>query len=85
MNDPDCELHVATGVYLEISKPNKLVYTWSWEGGEMPETQVTVLFRSLGQQTEVELIHEGFPAADVTAHHGEGWTALLGNLEAMFQ
>lgn len=83
MNDPDCDLHVATGVFLEIDKPNKLVYTWAWEGGDMPETQVTVLFRSLGEQTEVELIHEGFPEADATSHHGEGWAALLENLAAL--
>src|SRR5437867_1456490 len=35
MKPPDREtLHTATGVYREIRPPEKLVFTWSWEGEE---------------------------------------------------
>ena len=70
-------LHIATGVYREIKPPEKLVFTWSWEGEEPMDTLVTVEFRDLGKVTEVMLKHEYFPDAQTRDKHSEGWTGCL--------
>jgi uncharacterized protein YndB with AHSA1/START domain len=81
MHPPESgEPSVAYGTYREINPPERLVYTWQWEGGEMGETLVTVEFRDLGGETEVVLVHEMFPAADVRDLHNQGWAACLEHL-----
>jgi uncharacterized protein YndB with AHSA1/START domain len=80
MQPAEGEPSIAYGTYREVSPPERLVYTWKWEGGEMGETVVTVEFRDLGGETEVVLVHELFPSAEVRDHHNEGWVALLEHL-----
>lgn len=81
MQPPDAaEPNVAYGTYREVQPPERLVFTWQWEGGEMGETLVTVEFRDLGGETEVVLVHERFPAADLRDLHAEGWNACLEHL-----
>ena len=70
-------LHIATGVYREIKPPEKLVFTWLWEGEEPMDTLVTVEFRDLGNVTEVMLKHESFPDMETRNKHSEGWTGCL--------
>lgn len=69
--------HIAVGEYVEISAPERLVFTWKWEHSpaESPETLVTVEFLPKGDGTEMVLTHERFPAADVRDLHNEGWTS----------
>jgi len=81
MTNTDGETHTATGRYREIDEPTRLVYTWAWEGREGPETVVTISLKDLGEQTEVELIHEGFTDADVTQHHSQGWNGIFAQLD----
>ena len=81
MKSPDGNLYVAVGTYREIVPPKKLVYTWSWEGGEMGETLVTVEFREQGQSTEIILKHEMFPDEQTRDQHNWGWNGCLGRLE----
>jgi len=80
MQPPDGEPNIAYGTYREVSPPERLVYTWQWEGGEMGETLVTVEFRDLGGETEVVLVHELFPSTEVRDRHNEGWLSLLEHL-----
>ncbi|MBI1804945.1 MAG: SRPBCC domain-containing protein [Ignavibacteriae bacterium] len=77
-------LHVATGVYREIRPPEKLVFTWSWEGEPM-ETLVTVEFRDLGNETEVMLKHENFSDDATRDKHSEGWTGCMTRLARTLQ
>jgi uncharacterized protein YndB with AHSA1/START domain len=76
----------AVGEYLEIDRPNRLRYTWSWEeeGNDYYETVVTVEFHDRDGATEVVLIHEQFPDADIAGKHTEGWTSCLNRLEKVF-
>jgi len=81
MKPPDTEsLHTATGVYREIKPPEKLVFTWSWEGEDPMNTLVTVEFRELGNATEVMLKHEFFPNTETRNKHSEGWIGCLEQL-----
>ena len=82
----DGAAHTAYGTYKEIDEPNKLVYTWDWkeEDQAMGETLVTVEFVKEGGATRVNLLHEGFPAAEATQGHDEGWGLCLDHFAALF-
>ena len=85
MQPPNSEPFYIVGTYQEIVVPEKLVYTWSFEGGDMAvqDTLVTVEFREQGGNTEVILLHERFgnkPARD--AHDG-GWYQCFDRMEAL--
>lgn len=80
MRSPGGDLHVAIGTYREVRSPEKLVYTWSWEGGQMGETLVTVEFHALGGSTEAVLTHEFFPSMEEREKHESGWNGCLSRL-----
>ena len=80
MQPPQGDPHVVVGTYREIAPPERLVFTWRWEGGAMEETLVTVEFHDLNGRTEVVLVHELFPAPETRDLHLEGWTSCLDHL-----
>jgi len=74
------------GTYKEVS-PERIVFTWMWDGGpmgELPETLVTVTLAERkgehGPETEVQLLHSGFPAPEARDGHNAGWKACLSKL-----
>lgn len=84
MTAPDGKRHVAAGVYRELQRPLRLVFTWDWEdpATRVGDTLVTVEFKSVGdRRTEVVVKHERF--ADVTklGRHERGWMELLRLIE----
>lgn len=84
MAGPEDNVYTAVGVYREIDRPRRLVYTWDWEEESIGETLVTVEFKARGGDTEVVLTHELFPDAEQKANHEQGWTSCLDKLERMF-
>ena len=80
MTDTDGKVHTAIGEFHEIDAPNKLVYSWSWEGGDDLKTTITINFKAVGNQTEVELTHQGFVQEEVTQHHSQGWSGIFQRL-----
>ena len=86
MQSPEGTTHTVFGSYREVTRPKKLVYTWSWEeegDHDIGETVVTVQFRARGNATEVVLTHEGFPTEEDRTNHEQGWTSCLGRLEQL--
>lgn len=82
MKSPDGKVHCVAGTYREVRKPEKLVYTWTWENEPaMGETLVTVEFRDRGSSTEVILTHELFPNEKAREEHKKGWGGCLDRLE----
>jgi len=78
----DGKASYVTGLYREITPPEKLAFTWRWEGEpEHGETLVTLEFRDLGGVTEVVLTHEQFPSEESRDGHGKGWTSCLNKLD----
>jgi uncharacterized protein YndB with AHSA1/START domain len=75
---------IVRGIYKEILPPEKLVFTWSWEGMDNSETLVTVKLHDNGDSTEVELIHERFTDDEYRDKHNEGWQGCLSQLEKLF-
>jgi uncharacterized protein YndB with AHSA1/START domain len=80
------EFHL-TGTYREVRPPERLVYTWRWEGTthDAPpdvETLVTVDFEASGPTTLLHLMHERLPDDAARARHGLGWNGVLDRLVA---
>ena len=73
-------IHSHTGVYQEIIRPEKLVFTWSSVNTQNKETLVTVELIPRGQQTELVLTHKGLPDEKAQEMHVIGWTSILDKL-----
>ena len=71
------------GRFLEVRRPDRLVYTWRWHGAfeGMPETRVTVEFRSIEGRTDVVLVHENFPDVRLWQRHRSGWIAACDRMD----
>lgn len=72
------------GVYREVRRPERLVYTWLWQGDNAPmagiETLIEVDFVERDAGTELRLRHSGFPAAAASDAHAAGWRSTLNRL-----
>ena len=77
----------ASGVYLEVDSPRRLVYTWGWEeNAELSEAQVAVPPGSStvevdlapdGDGTILRLRHSGLPHEGACQFHEWGWNLTL--------
>jgi len=85
MRDPQSgDEHTVGGEYVEIDPPARLVYTWTWEGGDADSpgagSTVTVEFLEDGERTTVVLTHDGIADERSRDQHAQGWTGCLDNL-----
>lgn len=68
---------IARGEYVAVDRPNRIVFTWGWEGEEPTVapggSTVEVLFARDGEGTQLRLIHSDLPSAESAEHHGQGW------------
>ena len=82
-----CEVipgHIARGEYIEIDKPNKLVFTWGWDGSEdVPpgSSTIEIELASDGDRTSLRFVHKDLPNAEAIASHAHGWDHYLPRLE----
>ena len=76
----------AYGVFREINRPSRLVYTWEWDDPRINcgETLITVDFVEVDGATELHFRHEGFPTIEDRDGHNKGWNLTLDKLERMF-
>lgn len=68
------------GTYLEIVRPEKLVFTWSSAATHNQETVVTVEFIKHGLVTRIVLTHERLSSKEMRSLHQAGWLSLLDQL-----
>jgi uncharacterized protein YndB with AHSA1/START domain len=70
----------ASGRFVEVSPPDRVVFTWGWEGNWNPmgpgKSTVEVTLISEGSGTKVQLRHSGLPA-DQETFHVIGWDHYL--------
>ena len=79
---------VASGEFLEVEPPRRLVHTWGWEpgsGSPVPPGSTTVEFELIpdGQGTLLRLTHRSLPDPASAASHGRGWEHSLARLAAV--
>ena len=79
---------VASGEFLVVDPPRRLVYTWGWEvGGGGPDivppgasTIEIELVPTDDGGTRLRFRHRDLPTADAVVSHGRGWDHYLGRL-----
>jgi len=82
MRSRDGSTYIIGGTYREILRPERLVFTWQWEGEAMPkvETLVTVTFTEVDGGTRLHMHHSGFPEAGTRDSHTQGWNSTFNRL-----
>ncbi|WP_371617149.1 SRPBCC domain-containing protein [Streptomyces sp. NBC_00454] len=69
--------HVASGRFLTIDPPERLVFTWGWEEGGMSvaagSTTVEITLEPAAEGTLLHLVHSGLPSSEACEAHAEGW------------
>lgn len=75
----------ASGEFVEIDPPRRLVYTWGWEPGSgdsvpVGSTTVELELISTGEGTLLRLSHRELPSAEAAARHKHGWDHYLERL-----
>jgi uncharacterized protein YndB with AHSA1/START domain len=84
MRRPGSQAEVAvSGHFVEVLPPQRLRYTWRWEGAfdGMPEGLVTVEFAGDRGGTVLTLRHEEFAEAGLRQQHRSGWLAACNRLD----
>lgn len=76
--------HIARGEYVEISPPDRVVFSWGWEAENSPvrpgASTVEVTLTPDGEETLVRLVHRDLPNDDSAGAHGRGWDHYLERL-----
>jgi uncharacterized protein YndB with AHSA1/START domain len=72
-----------SGQFLEVDPPDRLVYTWCWDGAftEMAPTLVTLELEGSDQETVLTLWHENFVDAALSRQHRSGWISARDRLD----
>ena len=74
---------VASGRYIAVELPDRVVFTWGWVGDDtLPPGQSTVevTFRGDRDDTIVRLRHLALPSTASREQHAQGWHHFLGRL-----
>ena len=70
-----------TGRYLEISRPDKLVFTWASKYSVVDNSTVTLNFTKVNDnKTNISLSHVRFIDEEARAGHEGGWRDILDKL-----
>jgi len=73
---------IASGHYLEVDRPNRVVFTWGWHGMAAlapGSSTVTITLTAQANDTLLELRHDGL-SPELSTEHAKGWTHFLGRL-----
>jgi uncharacterized protein YndB with AHSA1/START domain len=74
-----------SGQFLEVRPPERLVYSWRWNGAfpDMRETTVILELRGSEEETLLTLRHEDFADAGLRQQHRTGWIAACDRLDRL--
>jgi len=78
--------NTASGAFVEIDPPRRLVYTWGWErGSPVPPGSTTVEFElePTVAGTLLRFRHRDLPSDDAAASHAHGWDHYLERLASV--
>jgi uncharacterized protein YndB with AHSA1/START domain len=83
---------VASGAFVELERPRRLVYTWGWEPGpEGPNlvppgsSTVEIELEPVDGGTKLRFTHRDLPNVEAAESHGEGWDHYLPRLATAAQ
>lgn len=77
--------HTASGEFVELDPPHRLVYTWGWESGKGSEvrpgsTTIEIQLVPDEEGTLLRFSHRGLPTAEAAQSHAHGWDHYLERL-----
>jgi uncharacterized protein YndB with AHSA1/START domain len=79
--------NTASGEFVEVDPPHRLVYTFGWASTQSEENQVPLGSTTIeidlvpdGDGTLLRFAHRGLPSAKSVESHTVGWTHYLGRL-----
>jgi uncharacterized protein YndB with AHSA1/START domain len=83
MINGDGDETIVGGEYVEVRRPNRLAFTWSWDDGATTSL-VEIDFEADGDETLVTLRHSGLVTTESIEQHEHGWNGCLDSLERRF-
>jgi uncharacterized protein YndB with AHSA1/START domain len=74
--------HECSGHYIEIRRPERLVMSWRWLGGQEDsgESRVEIELRPIPAGTELTLTHAALLDEESGRGHEQGWSGALDKL-----
>ena len=79
--------HTASGEFVELDPPRRLVFTWGWEPGPDGENPVTPGSSTIEidlvpdrDGTMLRFVHRGLPSTESAESHAHGWDHYLERL-----
>jgi uncharacterized protein YndB with AHSA1/START domain len=75
--------HTASGEFVELDPPRRLVFTWGWEGDNPVRpgsTTIEIELAPEGDGTTLRFVHRDLPDAEAAQSHAHGWDHYLGRL-----
>ncbi|THF85602.1 SRPBCC domain-containing protein [Deinococcus sp. KSM4-11] len=82
MRMPNGQQMTASGVYREVQRPTRLVFTWLTSLSEHASL-VSVTLQPSGGGTRMVLRHEGLPIPELRESHRRGWLGGFERLEPL--
>jgi uncharacterized protein YndB with AHSA1/START domain len=78
--------HESQGEYLELVKPERVVFSWRWTGGQEDPgiSRVEIRLRAIPEGTELTFTHALLHDEETRRSHEAGWIGSLNKLEAHF-
>lgn len=76
----ESEMHRVQGTYLDVTPPDRLVFSWAWYTTPDRESRVTYALSDADAGTTLTLSHERLFDQDARDRHGQGWTASMDSL-----
>lgn len=81
MRDPHNDVEYGGGGrYTEVEPPNRLAFTWIWDG-DTRRTLIELDFEERDGVTTVSFAHSGLWDEEAVRSHEDGWGKLFGSLE----
>jgi uncharacterized protein YndB with AHSA1/START domain len=81
MRDPGRDAEFGGGGrYTEIDRPNRLAFTWLWDGNDTRQL-IEIDFEERDGATTVRFTHSGLWSEEAVRSHEEGWSRCFDNLE----
>jgi uncharacterized protein YndB with AHSA1/START domain len=74
-------IHTQHGVYRELTRPSRLVFTWTCPDLGVLESVVTVELKAAGDHTDLVLTHVLPPDPKIHREHEGGWNGCVATLE----
>lgn len=80
MYDPVKDTEIGGGgKYTEVDRPNRLAFTWLWDG-ETHRTLIVIDFEETAAGTKVTFVHNQLWDEETVKSHRYGWSNILDNL-----